>query len=99
VGGGPGGRSGGNTGGAAWPQDQSQIKHIFGNRSGHMADTPANRARLEQMVKDPANKVSDRDNGVERYAQIQSDGTELWADVRYGVLQNGGLNTVPRNTR
>jgi hypothetical protein len=51
------------------------------------------------MVKDPANKVSDRGNGVERYAQMQGDGTELWADVRYGVFQNAGLNKVPRNTR
>jgi filamentous hemagglutinin len=95
MGGGPGG--GGNAGGVSWPQDRSQIRHIFGTRSGHMADTPANRARLEQLVRDPANKVASRGNGVERYAQIQSDGTELWADVRYGVFQNGGLNMVPRN--
>jgi hypothetical protein len=64
-----------------------------------MPDTPENRARLEQMVKDPANRISNRGNGVERYAQIQKDGTELWADVRYGVFQNGGLNMVPRNIR
>jgi hypothetical protein len=51
------------------------------------------------MVRDLANKVSDRGNGVERYAQVQKDGTELWADIRYGVFQNGGLNTVPRNIK
>jgi hypothetical protein len=54
--------------------------------------------KLEQLVSDPANKVANRGNGVERYAQKQSDGTELWADVRFGVFQNGGLNKTPRNT-
>lgn len=101
MGGGPGGGngSGSGTSGVSWPQDKSQVNHIFGNRTGHISDTPANRARLEQMVRDLANKVSDRGNGVERYAQVQKDGTELWADIRYGVFQNGGLNTVPRNIK
>jgi hypothetical protein len=54
---------------------------------------------LERMVREPANKVADRQNGVERYALLLENGKELWADVRYGVFQNGGLNDVPRNIR
>lgn len=34
--------------------------------------------------------------GNQWYAKILPDGSHLWGSVRNGVLQNGGLNTTPR---
>jgi hypothetical protein len=34
-------------------------------------------------------------HGNSIYARVLNDGTEVWAEVRNGVIRNGGLNQVP----
>ena len=77
------------------PADNSQLSHIFGDRPGHLPDTPANRQRLVDVA-------NDRDNyrGVDKYGnkwfvEEGSDGNQIWVTTRNGVIQNGGSNNPP----
>ncbi|MBL0887600.1 polymorphic toxin-type HINT domain-containing protein [Myceligenerans indicum] len=74
--------------------------HIFRDARGHLAeDTPENRALIQSAI-DPANlrhSVTLKDGStLEKYFRKLEDGTQAWAEVRGGVITNGGLNIVPR---
>ncbi len=80
-----------------FPDGDSQTKHIFRDAPGHIADTPANR-RLLQQVADDRNRTLGTDRfGNTWSARNQADGTQVWTQVRNGVIQNGGVNQVPRS--
>lgn len=64
---------------------------------GHLVDTPENQQALVNLTNNPANRLGTDRFGNQWFAQIQSDGSLLWGSVRNGVVQNGGLNTTPRN--
>ena len=85
-------------GSARFPTNESQIKHIFGNRAGHVPDTQANRSLLQNVANNPANKVATDRFGNVWSAKTQSDGTQVWVATRSGVIQNGGVNTIPKTT-
>ncbi|RDV39155.1 hypothetical protein DV096_00860 [Bradymonadaceae bacterium TMQ3] len=79
-----------------FPGDQSQIKHIFRNDPGHLADTPANRRLLIDVADDPSTTL-----GTDRFGNLWSartldDNTQVWVSSRNGVVQNGGRNDTPR---
>ena len=79
------------------PSNSSQLSHIFRDDVGHLMDTPENQQALVNLTNNPANRLGTDRFGNQWFAQIQSDGSQLWGSVRNGVVQNGGLNTTPRN--
>jgi hypothetical protein len=83
-------------GAATLPTKPGQLRHIFRNAPNHLADTPANRQLLVDVASNSANRL-----GVDRFGNVWStltraDGTQVWVATRNGVIQNGGLNQVPR---
>jgi len=54
-------------------------------------DTPENRQRLEELVREHNNHIGRDSWGNDWYATILPDGKQLWANVRNGELQFGGL--------
>lgn len=78
------------------PAGIAQIAHIFGNRPGHIPDTPENRRLLENIANSSANRVGTDSYGNDWYSHINPDGSQTWVQVRNGTIQNGGINTVPR---
>jgi RHS repeat-associated protein len=82
-----------------FPANRSILKHIFREAPGHLAeDTAANRALLADIVQSE-NLVEIDINGNQIYAKQLSDGTEVWVEVRDGMIRNGGLNETPSHTR
>jgi hypothetical protein len=92
----PDGCPGAAKGAAGLPTKSGQLRHVFPNAPGHLTDTPANRQLLVDVASDSANRV-----GVDRFGNVWSsftraDGTPVWVSTRNGVIQNGGLNQVPK---
>ena len=79
------------------PPHNSQLKHIFRQAEGHLADTARNRQAVLELINDPANEVATDARGNGWYSRLNSDGSQLWAVVRGGVLQNAGVNKPPRD--
>lgn len=75
------------------PKNDSQIKHLFRKKEGHLQDTPENRALLLRVANDPKNYIGTDANGVRWYAELLADGRQVWVSVRNGIIQNGGINS------
>lgn len=82
-------------GGNQFPKNDSQIKHIFRNKKGHIPDTPKNRDLLQETCNDESNYLGTDKNGNRWYAQILPDGSQVWVTTRDGIIQNGGINYPP----
>lgn len=80
-----------------FPQNDSQIKHIFRPKEGHLSDTPENRKLIETTANDPANYKGKDKYGNEWYSRMESDGSQVWVSTRAGRIQNAGKNSTPRN--
>lgn len=78
------------------PKNDSQIKHLFRKKEGHLQDTPENRALLLRVANDPKNYLGTDVKGARWYAEIQGDGSQVWARVWNGTIFNGGVNLPPR---
>uniref|UniRef100_UPI0039A4EC2A DUF637 domain-containing protein n=1 Tax=Rhodospirillum sp. A1_3_36 TaxID=3391666 RepID=UPI0039A4EC2A len=78
------------------PENPSQIGHIFRDMPGHLPDTPKNRQLLLDTCNNSENILGPNRFGNEVYALIQADGSQIWVEIRNGVIQNGGVNTPPR---
>lgn len=89
-GGGMGGFS--DTTGNSLPSNDSQIRHIFGNRLGHLPDTPRNRQALVRLANDENHKLGTDKYGNTWYVIARPDGSQTWVTVRNGVIQDGGRN-------
>lgn len=78
-----------------FPTAAGQLMHIFRDAEGHFAeDNAINRSLLVDTVEDTYFvEVDPHGNSI--YARVLNDGTEVWAEVRGGVIRNGGLNQVP----
>ena len=77
------------------PDKPSQIKHIFGNRPGHLPDTPANR----KILTDTANKEKYY-RGTDKFGNrwhIKTDnkGRQIWTRSQNGKINEGGRNDIP----
>jgi RHS repeat-associated protein len=83
-------------GGARFPDKAGQIKHIFRDAPGHLADTPANRRLLQDVADDASTTLGTDKFGNAWSARTLDDGTQVWVQTRNGVIQNGGLNQTPR---
>ncbi|MDX2162314.1 MAG: hypothetical protein SF162_13390, partial [bacterium] len=81
---------------ASFPENESQLRHIFAEREGHVIDTLENRTMIQNTVAE-ANYLGPDQYGNHWYAQIQSDGTQIWVRVRNGRIINAGVNQVPKS--
>ena len=96
-GGGSGGGDdgGGGGGGNALPSNESQLAHMFSDRPGHLPNTEESREAVVKLVNDYNNFVDVDSRGLQWYSQITPEGTQLWASVYNGVVQNCGENETP----
>ena len=78
------------------PSNDSQLKHIFRNKPGHISDTPENRKMLEQLANDLSAHIGKDMNGNDWNVRNLEDGSQVWVQSRYGIIQNGGINKPPR---
>ncbi len=74
------------------PQDDSQLKHIFREKEGHLPDTKENRDYLERLANDEKCYQGTDERGNSWYAETLPDGSQGWVSVRDGIIQNGGIN-------
>ncbi len=79
-----------------FPQGDAQLKHIFRDEEGHLPDTPANRQKILDVTSNLDNYLGKDARGNDWYAVISEDGTQTWVRVRNGVIDNAGVNDVPR---
>lgn len=77
------------------PDNASQLKHIFGERSGHLPDTLANRERLLELANDSSKFRGTDKWGNSWNVEINDDGTQDWVRYRDGIINNGGRNITP----
>ncbi|MVB10497.1 hypothetical protein CAFE_11870 [Caprobacter fermentans] len=90
-------KGGGMAGGRnSLPKNNSQLKHVFRNKKGHLSDTEANRALLTSVANDKGNYKGTDQNGCRWYSQLQSDGSQVWVRTRNGIIINGGVNRPPK---
>ena len=78
------------------PNDDSITGHIFRDAEGHIPDTPENRALLEDVANDSANFRGTDKYGNEWYTRTQSDGSQVWVEIRNGKIFEGGVNVTPK---
>lgn len=78
------------------PKGEAQLKHIFRDEQGHILDTPENRQRILDVANDPANYLGKDRWGNDWYAKISENGTQTWVRAQNGVINNAGVNDVPR---
>jgi len=74
----------------------NRAKKIFGERDGHLPDTPQNRRLLQDIANDPETTLGPDKHGNIWSAKILDDGTQVWTQTRNGEIINGGLNKTPR---
>lgn len=86
----------GNNTGISLPPNDSQLAHIFGDRPGHLPDTPRNRQRLVELANDEDNYAGRDKYGNAWHGKIESDGSQTWTVSRGKIIQDGGSNATPR---
>lgn len=78
------------------PKNDSQLKHIFAERDGHVPDTPQNRKKLIELAKDQSKYLGKDKHGNSWHAEITGDGKQWWVRFREQTINEGGLNQYPR---
>lgn len=78
------------------PKGRSQIKHIFGDREGHLTDTPYHRKQLKDLANDKGHYKGKDKYGNSWNVKIMRDGSQLWVRYRNGTINEGGKNKFPR---
>ena len=81
---------------AEFPPNPDQTEHIFGDRPGHIPDTPENRERVLDAVNEGNYRDTDQ-YGNQRHFEVNDDGSQTWVHVRNGVIQNAGVNAPGRH--
>jgi RHS repeat-associated protein len=76
---------------------RTKESHIFGNRPGHVIDTPLNRALIENTANNSGNYLGKDQFGTSWYAQTLKSGAQVWTEVRNGTITNAGINQTPRS--
>ncbi|HVB73849.1 MAG TPA: hypothetical protein VNE38_09860 [Ktedonobacteraceae bacterium] len=60
-------------------------------------DTPENHQRLETLITEQQNYLGKDSWGNDWYARLLPDGKQLWACVRSGMVQYGGMRNTPKS--
>ena len=76
--------------------DPAKSAHIFGNRKGHLVDTPKNRETLLRVANDEKFCVGKDAWGKTWYVEHLRDGGQHWVNVYNGKIQDGGYNRIPK---
>lgn len=79
------------------PKNDSQVKHIFRDKKGHVKDTPGNRKLMLDTCNNESNYLGTDTHGKRWYAQTLPDGRQVWVATRDGIVQNCGINDVPHS--
>jgi hypothetical protein len=80
-------------------ENTQDVIHMFRDKTGKLKDTIENRKRILDLVKDKRNCYGQDQRGVVWYAKLESDGSQLWAEVNpinYRV-RNCGFNVTSRD--
>jgi filamentous hemagglutinin len=80
----------------AFPSNDSQIKHIFRNKPGHLPDTPEHRKLSKDVADAPTNLLGSDKYGNTWFAKILPDGRQVWVRTRNDVINKGGINDIPK---
>ena len=94
--GGTNGANGSGGGNQSLPKNDSQLKHIFSGKNGHLSDTPANRKLLSDLANDQSKFIGKDKYGNLWNAETNSDGTQNWVRYQNGTINEGGQNASPR---
>ena len=78
------------------PKNDSQLKHIFGNRKGHVPDTPQNRQKLTNLANDSTKYLGKDKYGNTWHAETNNNGNQWWVRFRDKTINECGMNTTPR---
>ena len=78
------------------PTKPAQVKHIFGDRPGHLPDTPANRKLLTDIANMPKYYKGTDKYGNRWHIQTDDKGRQVWKRSQNGKINEGGRNNTPR---
>lgn len=78
------------------PSNRAQLDHIFGDRKGHLPDTPGNRKQLIDLANDKSMFIGKDKYGNSWHVRNNKDGSQLWVRHQGGTINEGGLNKKPR---
>ena len=78
------------------PSNDSQLKHIFENREGHLPDTPENRKLLQDLANDSSKYKGKDKYGNDWNVRMNTDGTQDWVRSQRQIINEGGRNLTPR---
>lgn len=81
----------------SFPNNSSQLKHIFSDKEGHLRDTKENRKILKTLANDKNSQLGKDKYGNTWNAKINKNGSQYWVRHKDGIINNGGLNSTPRN--
>jgi hypothetical protein len=76
---------------SVWPSDNSQLKHIFRQKEGHLTDTFEDRQILESIIDEKYKLGSDKYGNI-WYAKTCADGSQIWVRMRSNCIINGGIH-------
>ena len=79
-----------------FPKNDAQLKHIFRNKDGHLADTVKNRKMLQDLANDTKYHVGKDARGLDWHYRINDNGKQEWVCHRDGIIRDGGINDLPR---
>lgn len=78
--------------------NDSQLKHMFGVRPGHLADTQKNRDTISRIANDDSCYKGTDQWGNKWYIESLANGGEHWAEVnKNGIIWDGGYNRTPQS--
>jgi len=80
-----------------FPTGESELRHIFRQAEGHIADTPENRNLLLSVANDVSARLESDQFGNDWAARVLPDGQQAWVRIRADTTINGGINAAPRN--
>jgi len=75
---------------------KGKIPHVLRDAEGHLPYTPANEELLINVSSDASNYFAKPDKyGSQWCEKFLDDGTQLWVQLRNGLIRNGGKNLTP----
>ena len=78
------------------PTNDSQLKHIFDEREGHISDTPENRKMLKDLANDGRYYMDKDKYGNDWHVRMNADGSQDWTRSQHQVINEGGKNIIPK---
>ncbi len=71
------------------PSNDSQLKHIFEDREGHLPDTPENRKLLQNLANDSSKYKGKDKYGNDWNVRMNADGTQDWVRSQNLIINEG----------